>query len=252
MTPLKNLSILLSSVALLLLGTYSHAAPLTIEYTFGTDVATTLAPVDANPVTGITVSDVSSGSGANSVLSVNPSTDSPDNMGYNLTSPMISIGAATANVNTLSSAITNNVYISFTITPDVGTTFSLENISFLAGKSANSSQREWGLFSEPTGFTAAGDAIASSVVDETRGDGSMESFDVALNGVTELQNISTATEIRFYIDPGTDGTNRPGRRVDLDSIVLTGTAIPEPQTIFLVLLSGGLCVFVRQYRKRKQ
>lgn len=239
----------LSCLSTFMLSSSVYAATLTITYDFGTGSSPTFAPNDANPTPGITVSSVTGGSGADLVTSVNPSGTSGDNTGYNLTSPMISIGALTANVNSLNNAEAANVYFSFTITPDVGTTFSLDNISFLGGRSASSSTRQWGLYSEPTGFT---DPIAFSSITATRGNTSMSSFDESLSGVSELQNIATATEIRFYINPGTGSANNPGRKVDIDSIVLTGTTvIPEPQTVVLVLFSGGLCVFVRQYRKRK-
>ncbi|MGB0257991.1 MAG: hypothetical protein ACPGES_05005 [Coraliomargarita sp.] len=66
----------------------------------------------------------------------------------------------------LANAITNNDYMTFTVTPDglgAGESFDLTSFTFLsyAGKNTSRAPNEWALFSSVDGFAAAGDAIVT-------------------------------------------------------------------------------------------
>ena len=243
---LHTSSMLFATFVLALCGwmaTSVNASPLTIEYTFGTPGATTLDPVSTSPATGITVSAITLGSGADAPLVENPSNDSAPGAGYNLTSPMISVGAGTNTVNSLNQAEANDVYIQFTITPGSGYTFSLESLSLLAGRSAASSTRQWGFYTSATGFVTP---VLFDDVFATRGSSSMSSEGGSLAGEPLLQDISSALTVRIYVNPGTGGSANAGRRLDLDSITLNGTVIPEPASLMLLGMGGALLMSRRR------
>ncbi len=226
----------------LALASASQAA-IIASFGFGTLATPTLAPDAVNPTPGITVSAITAGAGIDMATATAPSATSPS---YNTTAPMLSAGAGTNVVNSLDNAETNNVYFTFTITPDAGVTFSLDTLSLLAGRSAASSTRQWGFYTSATGYTVP---VLSDTITQSRGDGSLDSDGGSLVSTLALQNISAPLVVRFYINPGTGGSANAGRKVDIDNIMITGTTvIPEPVSLALLGL-GGLCLLPRRQRR---
>ncbi len=238
---MRNTLFAVSAVAAIAAGSSSAtAAPLEIDFDFGTVMGGgTFAPVNSTPAPGITVSDLFAGSGAGVTLNTMPSGTSS---GYNTTAPVITVSSLTAVNNNLNNAEAANVFFAFTITADAGVSFDLDDLSLNVGRSANSSTRGWGFYTDVTGFV---DPLASDTASATRGDGALDLDTAALTG---LDDLTGTVEVRFYVFTGTGGSANPGRTVDFDNISLVGTTVvPEPTAAGLIL-GGGLLTLARRRR----
>lgn len=156
--------------------------------------------------------------------------------------------SSTDQVNTLEDAVDHDVYFSFTLTPEAGTTLSFTNFDGLVRKSASTSTRGWLLRSSLTGDT---DLALDSSISAFRS-GAMETMTASsgsldLSGVAELQNIAGPVTFTIYTNPGTGSGLPSGRFVDYDNISVSATVIPEPATATALLGLVGLALaFVRR------
>ncbi len=244
---MSRISFVLGSAVLAATIGTAGAAPMTVQFTFGTPGATTLNPVSGTPASGITVSAITAGTGADMSLVENPSGSYAAGVGYNATSPMISVGAGTTNVvNSLADAVTKSVYFTFTITPAAGKSFSLNSLSLLAGRSASSSVRQWGLYTSANSYASA---VLSDSITNTRGEFTLDSDGGSLSAVSSLQNLTTPLVVRLYVNPGTGtGSANAGRKADFDTITLVGSAIPEPASMSILGL-GAVALGARRRRR---
>ncbi len=164
----------------------------------------------------------------------------------------LTINAATATVNTLAVAISNDVSFKFTITPVGGAILNFTSISGLVRRSATSSTRGWALRSSLTGTT---DLALDSAISAFRNN-AMESLSpdfgtLNLSGVTALQGVTGAVTFVIYANTGTGPTPSTGRVLDFDNIQVLGnvTAVPEPSA-FALLGVGMLAMLIVNRRRR--
>lgn len=172
--------------------------------------------------------------------------------GANGTSVMeVFSNSGTDQVNSLTDAVDHDVYFSFTLTPEAGTTLSFTNFDGLVRRSASSSTRGWLLRSSLTGVT---DLAEDSSISAFRA-GAMESMTASagsldLSGVAALQNIAGPVTFTIYTNPGTGSSLPSGRFVDYDNITVSATVVvPEPSSAAALLGLAGLSIaFVRRRR----
>jgi hypothetical protein len=142
-------------------------------------------------------------------------------------------------------------YFTFTLTPDAGTSFSLDSISFdAAAGTAGPSDRQFYLFSDATGYTSS--ELLSSASTESGSPlipynttTSDQNFLTDLSGTSEFQNVTTSVTFRIYIATPTTFQN-----VGFDDITINGTTsvIPEPSTY--ALLGGMSALMFAMLRRR--
>jgi len=123
---------------------------------------------------------------------------------------------------TLADSFSNNVYMTFSVTPENGETFDLESFTFkhLRGKVADRSADQWALYSSIGGLTM-GNEIATGT--------NLLSITWNNNVVTlgdEFNNVSTTTEFRLYIYGATSATANKDDS-SFDKVVINGTVISE-------------------------
>ena len=140
-------------------------------------------------------------------------------------------------VKTLADAITDELYYSFTVTPDAGQSIDFTTFTAYIDKNGGGAIFGYYLLSSIDGFTT------SDVIDSDEGHGT-NIRNINLD-VSSLTGVTTATEFRLYIrtDNFTNGSND----FDFDDVVLNGTvtAIPEPSALALFGL-GGLMLLRRR------
>lgn len=196
---------------------------------------------------GITVSDMTRGSGLGST-----SGHSLDAFGANFKGD---------DTHTLTEAVNDNCYFTWTVTPDAGYTVDYSSVDFwhflperVSGGVVFSSTI-LSMFSSATGFAEA-DMIDQIDIDVQPSDGTTHgplTFD--LSGVSALQGVSSAVEFRIYIhdkyakeEQGVP--SRPNfwenRGIGTDddmagaaeALTMSGTIIPEPATLALLGLGA--------------
>jgi len=163
-----------------------------------------------------------------------------------------------AGINTLATAISNDQYFSFTVTPNSGfsASFSSMDVLFSLGANVQPAETQFSLLSSITGFTdtAAIDTFSGSAPASGLNAGS-GSFDIS--GTSALQNVAgggPAIEFRIYAhNTGANSMTRIGIGEGFatngnSDLVLNGTiaAVPEPSSISL--LGIGLVAFLRRRR----
>jgi PEP-CTERM motif len=158
---------------------------------------------------------------------------------------------SSANQTTEAAAVTNNDYLSFTLTP-VGLSYNFTQLQFkVAGVSGAATGVTYpeGFFvrTNQTGNTD----ISTGTISTTRtADGAFQLVTVNLSSVASLQNVATATEFRIYFyNP--DGLNiSTGDRVD--KILLEGVAVPEPSTWAMLIAGAGLLGATQRLRRKRK
>ena len=151
---------------------------------------------------------------------------------FNYTSPVLRIDAL-GSTTTLSSSVAANRYFDFTVTPEQGSTLSLESLSFQTARGGGSTPRGFGVFSSETG-TAIGDELFALDIPTTRPTLTDSMIDLT---AAEFQGLSGPISFRFNVfAPG------GGQTLEFDNIVLAGTvtAIPEPASVALLALLGSV------------
>jgi len=143
--------------------------------------------------------------------------------------------------DTLANSIANNMYMTFSVTPENDAVFDLTSFTFLAfrGRTASRSADQWALYSSVDGFLEA-DAVATGI---TTLDRAWEGHVVTLGD--EFNNVSTTTEFRLYIYGATSASaNRDDAA--FDKVILNGVVIPEPATIGLLVISASTMLVIRR------
>ncbi|MGE9271485.1 MAG: hypothetical protein ACQKBU_11835 [Verrucomicrobiales bacterium] len=159
----------------------------------------------------------------------------------------------------LTNAIADNDYHSFTLDVEsTGATVSLASLDFDQGFWNTNTTLDFSV-SVFVGTTdayfdsiSASDSIVDFTIagsDYTNGENAEVSRSVNLSGITELQDLTSDAEIRFYFYDDSSATDRTHR---LDNIVLTAsTVIPEPASAALgfALATLGSVVFLKRGRR---
>jgi hypothetical protein len=196
------------------------------------------------------------------VSGVNASATNPfaaNSLGSSVSAASLSLGAgvsASSSADTfggsgfdqvsLSAAITNADYISFSITPTNGFSLGLSSISFNTGVATAVTNFNVALLSSATGFTSSDTLYTYSF--STSG---ASAQNANLTSFVALQNATTALEFRLYGFRDTAGTSTfRVRNLSGSDLVISGTAsaIPEPSTT--ALLAGLATLSLAFYRRR--
>jgi hypothetical protein len=163
-------------------------------------------------------------------------------------SPSISIASDQTDGTSNATAVAANDYVSFTLTPLSGATFSLTSLALDAANWSTTStfpSESYFLRSSLDSF-GANVGTTQSIASGSNGAITPNSFD--LTGAA-FQNLSAPIEFRLYVQ---DSTTNAGRGILFDNIILNGTttgaAIPEPAT--WLLMGVGLLVGAQRLRRR--
>jgi hypothetical protein len=160
-----------------------------------------------------------------------------------------SLGFANAgDASTLSGAITDSVYHSFTLTPTAGYQLNITGVSYNADASSGTSTFNFDLLSSATGFTSSDSLGTFSVINSAAASGTINT-----SANTSLQGITSTVELRIYVSRSAgNGTAAyyadDGVNGGLFSVDGTVTAIPEPGTWALIGL--GSAVVLWRMRRR--
>ena len=171
------------------------------------------------------------------------------------------IGAfANALPTSLSSSLSGNRYFSFTVTPDVETQISFDDVfirlAINTGNIAVDNVISFNLFSDATGLND-GDQLGSYLLTRAAGSSAVISgtttFD--LSSVLDLQNVDSAVQFRVYAFQQSGTGNRmaigvPFATDGLADLSVNGTISvgPEPTSVSLF---GLACVIAMGFRKTR-
>ena len=150
-------------------------------------------------------------------------------------------------INDLAGAITDNDYVSFTVTPGAGVDLDLTSLSLRAGYTNSGSYTSkiltQAVLTDIDGFTAAASLGSVSTANTSTNDGTVvyQTLNIDLTAA-QFQDITTATEFRIYLS---DDTNNAGIIHRIDDIVLSGTVTAPPaprpaQPNLLLILADDL------------
>jgi hypothetical protein len=156
---------------------------------------------------------------------------------------------------TLSGAIDQQDYVSFTVTPTSGNEIDFTDI--VARLGSQDRTREAYLLSSATGFTAANSLASTTLLFNGSSAFGEVTANYDLTGVAALQNRTAATEFRIYFtDANSAGGNFQyvgvvnrgfGQNVEADLIV-NGEVSPVPEPTTLALVGFGALVLGRRRR----
>lgn len=226
----------------------AHAAILTgYDFDDGTNNATTAATfTDVD----ITASNFGVGAGLIPVLATQSGSGANDAQGNPFGTANNHNFGGTENVfgfdgsASLANALTDDNYLTFSVTPQNGTSFDLTSVTFrhYIGSNIVRSANSWALFSSVDGF-----AQANAINTGTSAVQGWQDQVVTLG--SQFDNVSTTTEFRLYIF-GESGGSTNSQSI-FDKVVLNGevVAIPEPSTFGLLGL-GFAALFLKRRRRR--
>lgn len=220
-----------------LLGSMHSQAAILSQWTFN---STTAAP--SNVAAGLTASDFTTPNAFSGTVGPNSGVE-----GVGGTDPFV-FGAATV-PTTEAAALTNQKIFNFTLTPTVGTSVSLSQISFYAWANSTYNGGAYNFFvrNDLTGATTLGTFSSTVEQPNATAPGSESQFALNLSAFAALQNVSTATTftIGVYLDSAATTGN-----LRIDSLQLDGTvgAIPEPSSALVSALGLGLLAIRRRVR----
>ncbi len=198
------------------------------DFDDGTGTATTVVTVkDAN----VTASDYDTGTGLNTLTdtSGNSLADNLDAEGNVFgTANQISFGGAQStfgfadqnNGNNLSGAISQNDYMTFTVTPLGGVAMNLASFTFRTrANQLNNSAERWALFTSVDGFTNGAQIVTGQTTDAGTWTGGSNYVVIDLSA-EKFQELEEAIEFRLYIYGG----NASGSSATLfDKVIVNGT-----------------------------
>ena len=143
----------------------------------------------------------------------------------------------------LANAISNNQYLSLSVTNNGTMNFQQLSLNLQTSTSATFT---WNLFSDKTGFAAA------NVLQTLSNDSSsaIKLWTVDLTGYSALQNVSTPTEFRIYGFRSASGTSQAGYANAPGTTDIGVYAIPEPTTGALMLGALSACFLLRRRKNR--
>jgi len=153
----------------------------------------------------------------------------------------------------LLSAIADNTFFSFTITPDAGQSVSVDSVTLdaFAGTAGNS-DRSFFLLSDQTGFLSSNSLLSASTVTGSplipfNGATAEQSFSTGdLSTNSDLQNITDSVTFRVYLRAPNTFQN-----LAFDDITVNGTVssitVPEPSALALL----GVGTMFATFRRRR-
>jgi len=160
------------------------------------------------------------------------------------------VQTAAAYPTSLADAMSNDVYLSFTVAPDSGFNLDLSNleIDFSGGGGLGSRPDQGSLFSSVDGFASTTDVIETQFVNQTN-----NIFDLS---DAKFDAVGT-TEFRVYLWRG-DGTSVTGGSVFFlhspptdERWTLNGSAVPVPEATTMSLFAlAGVGLFCLPRRRR--
>ena len=176
----------------------------------------------------------------------------PAQMGFSTTTeqPFLRTSGLTS---TKQGAIDNNDFFAFTVTPDVGTTYPLSQLSFSFGGSNVSSGSTADAYTAYVSvqaqigsgafFEVAPEISRGVPYDAGNSGPQLDPYAFDLSGIPALQNTTEAVTFRFYVhsDVFVDG-----KIVRLDNVVLD--TVPEPSMALLAVAGGALALGRRRSR----
>lgn len=131
-------------------------------------------------------------------------------------------------------AVTNNSYVQFTVTPDANTQMDLSSFTFDAARGGTNGPRGYAVRSSVDGF--AGNIATADI---TANRPNFAAFNVPLSAAS-FQGLTAATTFRLYVySPSNTST------VEFDNLTLNGTTSPVPEPASAgaaIAMLGGLLV----------
>ncbi|MGF1451757.1 MAG: PEP-CTERM sorting domain-containing protein [Opitutales bacterium] len=158
------------------------------------------------------------------------------------------VGSGGVNQPDLASAIADNDYFSFTVTPNAGATFSASqfdgDILFNHPDNAGEGSTFSAFFlSDATGFDE--NSSLGGLMELAVGSAEIYDFTIDLSSVGALQNVATPVEFRVYVAQSVSATFQAvgfvGDDTSAPDITLSGTAVPEPAAAGL-LAAGAIAL----------
>ena len=137
-------------------------------------------------------------------------------------------------------AISNNKYYQFTLTPESGYQMTLDSITFDVARGGGSTPRGYVLRSSVDNYTAdlsAGDLLTARPTYTP----------VSVTLGPNFSGVTSPVSFRFY-----NYAPAAGNSIDYDNIIVNGTlgVVPEPSSIALLLLGGASLCFCRRNGKK--
>lgn len=236
---MKQLFSTIAAVAVMAMATNSYAAVIA-DYDFA-GLALTSSDSQANSVADA-LEDYSTQNGGAS----NPATNrnilgsvsaSVGNPSPGIDGTFQTFGGGSSPVGTIAEAISEDVYIEFTITPDSGFEIDYSTVTVDVQKEAGGAFfYSWLLVDGDSNGWDTGDELAGDSFD------TIGSYVTMSMDASSLADITTATTFRLYL--GSDGTGA-ANGINVDNIVVNGTVVPEPASLALVGL-GALLIAGRR------
>ncbi len=144
-------------------------------------------------------------------------------------------------VGSLAEALSENIYIGFTIAPTGGATIDFTNFTIDVQKVAGGAAfYGWLLVDQNNNGWDIGDQIGAEDSFTQIGAWETMSFDAS-----SLTGVSTATSFRIYL--GSDGTGA-SNGINVDNLVMNGTVTPVPEPRAALLGGLGLLALLRRRR----
>jgi hypothetical protein len=149
-------------------------------------------------------------------------------------------------VTDLAGAFAADDYVQFTLTPAVGFTLDLDQISFQSAYGVTGVASRVHVFSSITGLTASTEVIQSFINSNTANSFTTHTLNLPQG---TFGSISSAVTFRFYITDAQTNTDSL-RSTRIDNLIITGTAIPEAST-FAAIAGLASIGFVASRRRRR-
>lgn len=144
------------------------------------------------------------------------------------------------------SALTNNDYFTFTISPMSGFPINFSSLSFDFANYSSTSTFPTENFFVRSSADNFGANLASAVTATAISAGAFSSTTIDLSSKAALQNVTTPIEFRIYVY---DSTNTAGRGALLDNI--TVNSVPEPSTWAMMIAGAGLLGATQRLRRKR-
>lgn len=155
---------------------------------------------------------------------------------------------------TTEGAIANDDYFTFTFTPNAGTQFQLQTLTFNLGGSNNTDNpftAQLAVYSSADGFASRLGDLATYAVAAQTGTSFGATTTIDLSG---LGTLTSATPVAFRFYASLSGASAAGNNnaiLRLDNIEMNGVLVPEPSVALMGALAGILGLSVHHRRPRK-
>lgn len=172
------------------------------------------------------------------------------------TSHNLFLRSSDTTATTEAQAIGSNTYVAFTVTPTGGNNLDLASLAFSSGASNSDSDdvsitASVAVKSSVGGFGVGDPTLGTFAKTVANGNGGAGVLDPRTIDLTTFgsafQDLTDPVEFRFYLFDGTNGSNKINR---LDSVVLEGTAVPEPAAAAGLSAAAAAGLLLRRRRRR--